>query len=144
MAKKKKNKRTKNKITSSSKSTNSGYKQVGYVAPKLHGVATEEVAQEQITRTGTYPFTFKSAFLITGAAVVGGILFPFLADMMGGDVRLVLLVGLTVTMAPAIAVSRYFFDSNRGICQGFWITLVIMLVAISCISYLLLYKGILV
>lgn len=38
---------------------------------KMHGVITEDRVEEQVERTGTYPFTFDSSAIIAGAALLG-------------------------------------------------------------------------
>lgn len=110
---------------------------------KLHGVITQDRVEEQVERTGIHPFTFSSALLIAAAVCVGGIVVPFVANRMGGDMRLALNVALPVLLAAALGVGRYFVDSRRGVCRGLWVTMGVTLIACALVLYLLLYQGLL-
>ena len=109
---------------------------------KLVGVMPEGMADE-VKKTGVYPFTFKSAFAIAAAALLGTIVIPFLVSGSGVSVALSTTVTLPVLMAAALAVTRYFVDSDRGLCRGFIITLVVAYIAVLLICWLLFYQGIL-
>lgn len=52
---------------------------------KLVGVMPEDMANE-VQATGTVPFTFKSAFLLAGAVLLGTIVIPFFAFQVGVSV----------------------------------------------------------
>lgn len=108
---------------------------------KLHGVITESMVPDQVERSGLYPFTFTSALLLLGSALLGGGVFPWLA---GENGRLAALIALPILLAVAMGVSRYFIDSDRGVCPGLWVTSGITLVASFMILYLALFQGILV
>lgn len=109
---------------------------------KLHGVISEAMVDEQVERSGTYPFTFSSAFILFAAAFVGAVLVPYAADSLGLDAKVASVVGLSVLLSIALASTRYFLDSKRGVCQGFWITLGVSFVACLVVSGLLVFSGI--
>lgn len=53
---------------------------------KLVGVMPERMADEVKASSDTYPFTFKSAFILAGAALLGTIVIPFFATQAGGTI----------------------------------------------------------
>lgn len=110
---------------------------------KLHGVMTEDMVPDQIERAGTHPFTFSGALLITGSVLLGGFVVPLQLSGAGIEFRASALVLQPLFTATALAVSRYFVDSRRGACRGFWVTFVVTLVVCFALLYALLYKGLL-
>lgn len=109
---------------------------------KLHGVITEQMVPEQVERSGLYPFTFSSAAILMGCALVGGILIPWQTQKIGISVDLSMVLALPPLLALGLAVSRYFIDSKRGLCRGFWIVFAITWAASALILYLMLFQGI--
>lgn len=109
---------------------------------KLHGVITEAMVPEQTERAGLAPFTFSSALLIMGAALVGGILIPWQASTWGIDVNVSMTAALPPLLALALAVSRYYVDTDRHACRGFWVLLGATWLVTLVILYLLLFCGI--
>ena len=109
---------------------------------KLHGVISEAMVDEQVKRSGTYPFTFSSSLILFAAAFVGAVLTPYAAEALGHDVRVASVLGLSVLLSAALAMTRYFLDSRRGLCRGFWITLVVSFAACLLVSGLLVFSGI--
>ena len=59
---------------------------------KMHGVITEDRVQEQVERTGTYPFTFGSSAIIAGAALLGYLILPAALLGVGVEARVSMLV----------------------------------------------------
>lgn len=110
---------------------------------KLVGVMPDDMARE-VEGAGVYPFTFTSAFILAGAVLLGTIIIPFLLDGQGVYIGLSTTLACPLLLAAAIAFTRYFVDSRRGICFGFWLTFVIALLAATLICWLLFYKGIMI
>ncbi len=110
---------------------------------KLHGVITEQMVPEQVERSGLYPFTFTSAAILMGCALIGGILIPWQAEGLGAPVNLSMVVALPPLLAMGLAVSRYFVDSKRGICRGFWIIFGVTWAISALVLYMMLFQGIL-
>ena len=110
--------------------------------PKLHGVITEARVEEQVERSGSYPFTFTSSFILFVAAFAGFVLVPYAAGHFGADTRVASVVGISVLLPPALALTRYFLDSKRGICRGFWLTLGVSFAVCLLVSGLLFIGGV--
>ncbi len=113
-------------------------------APKLHGVITDKMVDGQVEQSGVYPFTFSSSLIIMGAGIVGGVVVPACVEAMGVDARLWTVAALSVLVSLALAFTRYFVDSRRGICRGFWVTLAVSFVALVVVLWLLFYRGVVV
>ena len=111
---------------------------------KLVGVMPEAMADEVTAASGTYPFTFKSAFIIAAAALLGTILIPFLATQSGGTIQFATTAATPPLVAIALAFTRYFVDSERGLARGFFTTLGVAFAVLLAICWLLFYKGILI
>lgn len=110
---------------------------------KLVGVMPEDLANE-VTATGSVPFTFKSAFLLGGAVLLGTIVIPFFASKAGVGIGLSTTCAASVLTASALAFSRFFLDSKRGLCQGFFITFAVALASLTLLCWLLFFRGIMV
>ena len=110
---------------------------------KLVGVLPKDMASE-VQTSGTVPFTFKSAFLLAGAVLLGTIIIPFFASRVGVGIDVSTTCAAPVLMAGALAFGRYFIDSKRGFCRGFYLTFLMTFGAFTIICWLLLFRGILV
>lgn len=110
---------------------------------KLVGVMPEDMANE-VQATGTVPFTFKSAFLLAGAILLGTIIIPFFASQAGVGIGVSTTCAAPVLTAGALAYGRYFIDSKRGLCRGFYLTFLVAFGAMTLICWLLFFQGILV
>ena len=108
----------------------------------MHGVITEDRVEEQVERTGTYPFTFDSSAIIAGAALLGYLILPAALLGVGVEARLSMLVLGPLLISGALALTRYFLDSKRGPGRGFWVTLVVSFLALLAITYLMAFRGI--
>lgn len=110
---------------------------------RLVGVMPERMADE-VKASGTYPFTFKSAFILAGAGLLGFVVIPFLLDGQGVSIALSTTFSAPIMLAAALAYTRYYVDSDRLFCRGLVITFVVTLVATALICWLLFYQGILI
>lgn len=86
-------------------------------------------------------FGFKSAFLIVIAGAMGSIVFPFLLGFLGIDRDILILIGNTIFPGLGIAYSRYFIESKKGICKGFWINYGMFALSFAIITYFWRYVG---
>lgn len=109
----------------------------------LVGVMPEEMANE-VRSTGGVPFTFKSAFLLAGAVLLGTIVIPFFASKAGVGIGVSTLFSAPILSAAALAFGRYFIDSKRGLCRGFYLTFLVTFGALLLMCWLLFFKNILV
>ena len=110
---------------------------------KVVGVMPEALADE-VRESGVYPFTFTSAFIIAGALLVGTIFVPFLATRAGATVGEATTCAVPPLAALALAFTRFFIDSKRGFCRGFFITLGVAFACCLLLCWLLFYQGILI
>ena len=110
---------------------------------KLKGVMTASLADEIAESSGFTGFSFKSSFLIAGAVVLGCLVIPYLASLAGLPVNATVLVALPVLLGLALALSRFYIDTDRGLCRGFAITFVVCAAVSAAVVWLLLYQGLL-
>lgn len=116
--------------------------QVGTSA-KLVGVMPEGMADE-VKATGFVPFTFKSAIILAIAVLLGTIAVPFLASKAGVGIGLSTTCAAPILTASALAFTRYFVDSERGLCRGFYVTFLVAFAALTLICWLLFFQGIMI
>ena len=107
---------------------------------KLVGVMPEQMAKE-VEHTGVVPFTFKSAFIIAGAILLGTILIPYGASLYGVGIGISTTASLPILTAAALACTRYFIDSSRGFCRGFVLSFVLSFAVLTLLCWLLFSKG---
>ncbi len=86
-------------------------------------------------------FSFKSALLIIVGGIVGTILVPILFSMFGVSFNLSVVLGNTFITSFTIAYSRYFIESKKGFCKGFWINYGLFALAFGVIAYFWRYVG---
>ncbi len=108
----------------------------------MHGVITEDRVEEQVERTGTYPFTFASSAIIAGAALLGYLVSPAVLLGAGVEARLSMLVLGPLLISGALALTRYFLDSKRGPTEGFWLTLAVSFLLFFAMTYLMMFRGV--
>ncbi len=114
----------------------------GSARVKMHGVITEDRVEEQVERTGTYPFTFASSAIIAGAALLGYLVSPAVLLGAGVEARLSMLVLGPLLISGALALTRYFLDSKRGPTEGFWLTLAVSFLVFFAMTYLMMFRGV--
>ena len=108
---------------------------------KLVGVMPEQMAKE-VEKASVLPFTFKSAFIVAGAILLGTILIPFAASSYGVSIGVSTTTALPILAAVALTFTRYFVDSNRGFCRGLVVTFVLSFVALTVLCWLLFFQGV--
>ncbi|MDV4150686.1 hypothetical protein R0131_07535 [Clostridium sp. AL.422] len=86
-------------------------------------------------------FGFKSALLILIGAITGTIILPIVLSLFGVSQNLGILIGNTVITSFTISYSRFFIESKKGFCKGFWISYLLFSLALGFISYFWRYIG---
>ncbi|MGL4451048.1 MAG: hypothetical protein ACRCTZ_07665 [Sarcina sp.] len=65
-------------------------------------------------------FTYKSAFMLIGAATVGCLIVPLLLGTLGFDSKLIAVLGGIFIAPLGIAISRCFIESKEGFGKKFF------------------------
>ncbi len=110
--------------------------------PKLHGAMLEDMVDHHVERTGMYPFTFTTAFLLFFTATFCCVILPY---MFGENSELypwIISVSMSIFMPLSLSFGRYFVDSKRGICTGFYKTLIVTFAIVVVVCYLLFVQGV--
>lgn len=85
-------------------------------------------------------FGFKSAFLILISGIIGSILVPMFFSSLGMDDKIANIIGNLIFPGLGIAYSRYFIESKKGICKGFYVTYAIFAISFGIITYFWRYQ----
>lgn len=110
---------------------------------KLKGVMPETMAESISRSAGVAAFSFKSAFLIAGAVLLGSIVIPYLASLAGMPVDIAVMGALPPLLAAALATSRCFIDADHGFGRMFAIIFGVTYAAALLVCWILLYQGLL-
>ena len=81
-------------------------------------------------------FGFKSALLIIAGGIVGTMILPMLLSVFGISLNLSIVLGNTFITSFSISYARYFIESRKGFCKGFWLNYLFFAVSFAIISYL--------
>lgn len=84
-------------------------------------------------------FGYKSALVILLGAIVGSIIFPLLLSIFRVNPNFSIMIGNTFITSFAITYTRYFIESKKGFCKGFWLSYLFFGVSFGVISYLWKY-----
>lgn len=84
-------------------------------------------------------FGYKSALVILFGAICGSIIFPWLLSFFGVSSNFSIMIGNTFITSFAIAYSRYFIESKKGKCKGFWLSYLFFGISFGIMSYLWRY-----
>lgn len=84
-------------------------------------------------------FGYKSALVILFGAIGGSIIFPWFLSLFGVSSNFSIMIGNTFITSFAIAYSRYFIESKKGKCKGFWLSYLFFGISFVIISYLWRY-----
>lgn len=96
------------------------------------------------TTTNSNPlphFSFKSAFLIMIAAIIGGLFLPLMAESLGMNGDIVNVFGLSICISFATAFARCFIESELGFGKTFWKTFGLFVVFTTIIAYFWVYQN---
>lgn len=85
-------------------------------------------------------FGFKSAFIILISAIIGSILVPMFLSNLGMDVKLANIIGNLIFPGLGIAYTRYFIESKKGLCKGFYLTYLLFSLSFGIITYFWRYQ----
>ena len=86
--------------------------------------------------------SFKSAFILAGAALLGAVVILYAASLAGAPVNIAVMVALPLLIAAALAGTRYFVDTDRGLCRGALIAFAVAWAASLLVCWLVLYQGV--
>lgn len=109
---------------------------------KLKGVMPETMAESISRSAGVAAFSFKSAFILAGAVLLGTVVIPYAASLAGAPVNITVMVALPLLIAAALAGTRYVVDTDRGFCRGALITFAVAWAASLLVCWLVLYQGV--
>ncbi|MGY5238145.1 hypothetical protein [Clostridium tertium] len=84
-------------------------------------------------------FGYKSALVILLGAILATIIVPIFLNTLGISTNFSILIGNTFITSFAIAYARYFIESKKGFCKGFWINYLFFGISFALISYLWKY-----
>lgn len=84
-------------------------------------------------------FSFKSAIIILLGAIVGNIFFPMLLTSFGASTNFSVMIGNTFITSLTLVFVRYFIESKKGFCKGFWLSYLFFGISFGIISYLWKY-----
>lgn len=81
-------------------------------------------------------FGYKSALVILLGAVIATIIIPSILSVLGISNSFSILIGNTFITSFSISYARYFIESRKGFCKGFWLNYLFFAVSFAIISYL--------
>ncbi len=110
--------------------------------PKLHGAMLEDMVDHHVERTGIYPFTFTTAFVLFFTSVFCCVVLPLIAGNNPESTPTIISISISLLMPTALAFSRYFVDSKRGICAGFYRTWMVTFAICVAVCYYLFVQGV--
>lgn len=84
-------------------------------------------------------FSMKSSLVIMIGAIVATFIFPYILKFIGIDFKIGVVIGNVLITSYAVAYSRYFIETNKKYCKGFWITYIGFALAFLIISTFWLY-----
>lgn len=94
-----------------------------------------KVLEAKRTDYGIPTFGFKSSFVILVSAIIGSIIIPMILIGLGIDSKIANIIGNITVPGLGIAYARYFIESKRGICRGFFITYTLFSLSFGIITY---------
>lgn len=110
-------------------------------AVKFHGVIRNDMVEEQTASAGFVPFTFSTSALLLISSLIGAILVPQVLLICGVSYEVTLVQSLPLCVACALGYGRYFVDTKRGLCRGFFLTVAITYILSSIGLYCLLFMS---
>lgn len=110
-------------------------------AVKFHGVIRNDMVEEQTASAGFVPFTFSTSVLLLISSLIGAILVPQVLSICGVSYEVTLVQSLPLCVACALGYGRYFVDTKRGLCRGFFLTVAITYILSSIGLYCLLFMS---
>lgn len=100
---------------------------------------------KQFERNESIPnFSYRSAFLIVFAAILGSFVLPYVLDSLGVSWKMLHVFLSALVTASATAISRCFIESHEGITKKFWQTFIIVFIIIGFISFFWMYDLIMI
>ena len=110
--------------------------------PQNNSNIKRDIEKTQKTDYNIPTISFKSGIILMVSAAIGTILVPYLLNMLGMDYRLGAIIGNVIITAFAVSYTRYFVETKRGFCFGFWRLYGIFAIAFAIIGWFWVYKGV--
>lgn len=91
------------------------------------------------TDYGIPTFSFKSSLVIMLGAAISTFIVPYILSFIGIDFKTGVILGNAVITSYALAYSRYFIETKKKYCKGFWITYGGFALAFCIIAFFWMY-----
>lgn len=91
------------------------------------------------TDFGIPTFGFKSAFILVLAGTLSTWVMPLLLSLVNIDTRVSIVLGNGIILGGALAYCRYYIETQKKRCKGFWLTYLGFGVIFSMISFFWVY-----
>lgn len=102
----------------------------------------KDIEKTQKTDYNIPTISFKSGVILMAAAAVATLLVPYLLNIVGIDYNLGAIIGNVIITAFAVAYTRYFIETKRGFCFGFWRLYGLFAISFAVIGWFWVYKGV--
>lgn len=97
--------------------------------------------QKNVQAVSIPKFGFKSSFIIAIAALMSGVIIPFMVSLTGMDVKIITLISNSLLISLAVCYCQYFIESKKGFNSSIKVVYVALSITIAIISYFWLYIG---
>lgn len=102
----------------------------------------KEIEKTQKTDYNIPTISFKSGMILMVSAAIATLVFPYLLSLVGVDFGLGAIIGNVLITSFAVAYTRYFVETKRGFCFGFWRLYVLFAISFAIIGWFWVYKGV--
>lgn len=102
----------------------------------------KDIEKTQKTDYNIPTISFKSGIILMVAAAIANLVAPYLLYMAGLDYKLGAIIANVIITAFAVAYTRYFVETKRGFCFGFWRLYLLFAIAFGTIGWFWVYKGV--
>lgn len=83
--------------------------------------------------------SFKSSFIIMIFAILSSILIPYIVFTLGGSFKIAVIICNVFLMPFAISYVRYFVETKRRYCRGFFRTYMLFGCSFGAIGFFWIY-----
>ena len=111
------------------------------VSKYVKGKKTTQVKSFANSKTdyGIPTFGFKSSLVIMLDAVISTFIVPYILSFIGIDFKTGVILGNATITSYALAYSRYFIETKKKYCKGFWMTYGGFALAFCIIAFFWMY-----
>lgn len=131
-----------NKKNKKKKNHNKNNKNVKQSTSQKNSNVKRDIEKTQSTDYNIPTISFKSGLILMISAAIATIVVPYLLNMIGVDYRIAVILGNVIITAFAVSYTRYFVETKRGFCRGFWRLYGLFAIAFAIIGWFWVYKGI--